>query len=1175
MKRYLGMAVRLALVVAIFVFIFRPEWLGFDKGLFGEVNPTDVFNVIKDAFVNHPGRVGFWLGFACIVKLLGITAGVIRWKLLLRGQQLKMPLVYMIYLWFMGRAIGLFLPGTLGLDGFRLVESSRYTGEWLKCTTVIVVEKIIGFIALSFILLVTLPLGWHLLGVQLSALPFALVIPLGVLVVGLLLLLNPRVIQVGMASIPTPGFIRTKVNKLGVAATTYSGRKFTLMLAVLFGILVHTGTIFMYFGCRMAMGVSEITLQEVLFASSLIIGLSVLTPTVSGLGVREFVGAAVIGAKVAPALGIGMTHLGLWAGEFVPYVLSVPLLLFGGRPSKEQLEADVAELRARAAEGPVVDLNLGQDEIRFYRRKVFGTLFCGVFAGAFVGILVALAESGWLLYNAGVLETFTSNGVWTLDGLRTAIGAGGFAETGMFWWGAIAYGALFAGLGLAIAAGFLFLFLIADRFPAWQVAFGMVFGVAAGIGALVFGLWRYQRDVLGESPIDREFLLAVGQGTMGLILEAFLVAALLAVIVGWIARNKPVVVTLLALLLLGGSITGTYFLAQATQPPRETAAFEPPAQAQGPNIIFIGLDALRADYLRIYKDAEGHDRMDALVEAVADAPAPASGGGDDGVAEDIGETVVRAEVEDAAVPAGNTQALAPAGDGMTPEQREQLEALGYLDTDATGTAPAETDPPAEAPVVDVDAPDFALPMELPADWEPTPQPMNPYRPPSATLPAIEAFAEDALLFEWGFAQASWTKPSFATIFTGLYPEEHTAYTKAASLPDEVDTVAEVLRDAGYYTVGFPNNPNTRAYFNFDQGHIEYIDLAPRRVLYATPSAARLTIYEIARRVVGLVEGKILGKALNVRDFYRPAEDVTDYLIDWIDGERRPDHAPFYAYIHYMDPHDPFMDPSAAGGGYARRDLAHPDLALDKAMDNAYVSDIKHMDEHMGRLFDELKERGLYEDTLIMVISDHGEEFADHGGWWHGQTLYEEMIHVPYIIKLPGNKHGGRRVDGMARHIDLMPTMLQYAGAPIPEAVRGIPLFDPDDNPANSGISESYAHNELESNRAVAVRTRGGKLIYMDEGEKYFRNMPPIELYDLEQNPLENWDQNLVRDPAHVDMHRRLHGLLEEHLEATAGETAGDAGESTDGGEEPAASEADDDPVPDAQMEQLEALGYLE
>jgi len=1070
---------RMALVALIFVFIFRPNWLGFEKGLFGEVDPIDVVNVIKDAFVNHPQRVGVWLGFACVAKLLGITAGVIRWKLLLRGQGLKMPLVYMVYLWFMGRAIGLFLPGTLGLDGFRMVESSRYTGEWIKCTTVIVIEKIIGFVALGFILVVTFPLGMHLVGVNATQLPFILVVPLGVVVVGLLLLLNPRVIQVGMATIPTPGFVRNLVNKFGVAATAYSGNKFVLVLAVLFGVLVHTGTIFMYFGCRMAVGVTEITIQEVLFASTLTIGLSVLTPTVSGLGVRELVGKAVVGVKVGAATGIGMMHLGLWCGELVPYLLSVPLLLWGGRPSREQLEADVEELRARMREAPLADLHLTPQEVSFYRRQVFGTLTCGLFAGAYAGAVLGMAESAWLFLRLGE-----------------------FGETGMFWWGVIAYGVVFAGVGLGIGAGFLFLCLLVDAFPRWFISFGAVFGASLGIGGLGLGVWRFQRDVLaGHFPSKLQLLFA-GQFSAGVMLEGFLIAAVGAVIVGRLVRHRAILLVPLGLIGCAGLVGAGYGASIITRPAQPVkAAFTPTPGVSGPNVVFIGLDALRADYLRIYEDHPGADNTE-LLETL-----PTSHGRD---------ARARASTE-SPFSAGNTVELSVAS-------REPVAV--------------------------------------------TTQPLNPYRAPSAETPAIEAFARDSVLFEHAFAQASWTKPSFATMFTGLYPEQHGATNKGNPLPADAPTIAELLRDAGYYTQGFPNNPWLSALYHFDRGHVGYEFLEPDRIFGAPASAANLAVYGVLHRMVKPRLDALLRRPMNVRQFYHPAEDVTEVAIDFLE-HGRSQGAPFYLYLHYMDSHDPFMDPSAPRGGYARASMDKPDPAIDKAMEDAYILEIKHLDRYLGELFDGLKRLGLYDDTLIIVTGDHGEEFYDHGGWWHGQTLYDELIRVPLLLKLPGNRHGGVRNADLARHIDLAPTILHFAGLPKTPAMPGQSLFDDQGNFTNASIETAFAHNDFEGNVAHAARSREMKLIHTEEGQKYYRGLPPVEFYDLGANPEERWEKNLADDATHAAARQ----AFEEKLGAHARDVAREAPAATP--EDAAAPEPAPAAIPQHALDQLGALGYVD
>ena len=240
----------------------------------------------------------------------------------------------------------------------------------------------------------------------------------------------------------------------------------------------------------------------------------------------------------------------------------------------------------------------------------------------------------------------------------------------------------------------------------------------------------------------------------------------------------------------------------------------------------------------------------------------------------------------------------------------------------------------------------------------------------------------------------------------------------------------------------------------------------------------------------------------------------------------------------------------------------------------YYATIEHMDRHMGRLFDALKEMGLYDDAIIIITGDHGEEFMDHGGWWHGQTLYEEMIHVPYFIKLPGNRRGGEVNEDMARHVDIAPTLLQFAGLPQPAAMLGQSLFDAAGNYTNAGILESFAHTDFESNRAVAVRTRDMKLIHMDEGPEYYRGMPPVELYGLEENPLEAWPLNRAEDPAFAETRQRLEQRLEAHEQAVSGDAETADGETPADAAQVVESAQEAPALDPGVAAQLEALGYL-
>lgn len=1007
-KRIVVYGLKLCIVIGLFVLIFRPETFGL-AGLFGDVAPLDVWNALREASSTGPAAFFFWMACATVVKLLGITSGIIRWRLLLAGQGLRIPVVYLAYQWFMGRAIGLVLPGTIGLDGFRLIESSRYTREVVKCTTVIAVEKLTGIIALSFLVFITFPLGFKYLQFN----PVLLAGIMGCLLLGvvcsLLLLLNPRVIQVLAAIVPVPSFARGLINKLGRAATAYSTAKGSLLAALFFGLLVHLGTCSKYFFTFMAIRATDVSVSDIFFVSPLMITASVLAFTISGLGVREIAFGLVLGATTGHAVAILGGHLGLWAGEIVPFALSVPLLLFGGKPSKSSIKEDREYVEENLAENQAeLKPLLSPEETARYRKGVVSMLCCGALTGLLAGALIAFLESFWI--------------GWRLETL---------ADWGLLPWGVACYGLLFAGLGLAVAAGLLFLALLFDRFPSWPVTAALTYALTFAPGALVIGVFRFQRDMLAGHALTSKHYLMIACLSFGAAILLGVIAYLkCAGLRRYLRMGMPAFTAacLAGWMLLWGI---SYALSAYLTPPRESAVFAPEKTSNGPNILLCAIDALRADYLRLY------------------------------------------------------------------------------DPDA-----------------------------------------------AAVTPNLDAFSKDAILFRQAFAQASWTKPSFGTMFTGLYPEAHGATSKTASLSPSVDTLAGLLQAGGYYTKGFSNNPNTTKVFGMHRGFVDYVDLKPEPLFHATASSTHLSLYGLLRKVFMVVEGKLRRGRLRVTDFYQPAEVISATALDWFDSGDVPENTPFYLYLHYMETHDPFMDHTTPGIGYARARMEDPDPGqFLEPMRDAYISEIEFLDKQLGVLFEGLKQRGLYDSTAIVFVSDHGEEFFDHQGWWHGQTLYEELLRVPLLIKLPKSLRGGEASDDMARLIDLAPTMLQVAGLPPGPAMSGRPLCDPSGVFTNADIVYSYAHNDFEGNLQQGVRSRDRALIKANEDNP--RGVAPVELYDMTSDPTQQ--HNLAQSPEHQDEVVQLDEIISDFLRLIH-ENAPEPG---------AAVEID----PNLQQ-QLEALGYL-
>ncbi|MBM3290578.1 MAG: sulfatase, partial [Candidatus Hydrogenedentes bacterium] len=367
-----------------------------------------------------------------------------------------------------------------------------------------------------------------------------------------------------------------------------------------------------------------------------------------------------------------------------------------------------------------------------------------------------------------------------------------------------------------------------------------------------------------------------------------------------------------------------------------------------------------------------------------------------------------------------------------------------------------------------------------------------------------ALRADAVSFKHCFAQSSWTKASFATIFTGKYPETHGAYEKSAIVGGDNVTFPEVLEKHGYYTQGYCNNPNIADTYNYGQGFVQYNYLSPRYVFFANQSAEKMVLYKVVRQVWSKIAGKISRGKINVKDFYQPAEVVTQSAVEWLDGAR-PKDAPFFLFLHYMDPHDPYMDHTTNGVGYARVRLG---TAMDPAewkekLQRAYIGEIEYLDRYIGTLIEGLKQRGLYDDSLIVFTSDHGEEFHEHGGWWHGLSLYDEQIGIPLMFKLPQNQQAGIECNYLARHVDLGPTVLQFAGADPQEAadakMQGEPLFTKDLAAGPQDVSGGYiySHLDFESIRLRAVRTPLFKMIQSNENK---RKYAPVELYDLAADP---------------------------------------------------------------------------
>lgn len=308
-------------------------------------------------------------------------------------------------------------------------------------------------------------------------------------------------------------------------------------------------------------------------------------------------------------------------------------------------------------------------------------------------------------------------------------------------------------------------------------------------------------------------------------------------------------------------------------------------------------------------------------------------------------------------------------------------------------------------------------------------------------PNLDALAEEAVVFTEARAQSSWTRPSVVSVLTGLYPQRHGIAHRDDGLSEDVEMLAERLYEAGFATAGIITNGNVAGKFGIAQGFELYRYLRERN--------QRESVHQLADSLQG-------------------------WGLWWIDEQlgrqqEAGDGKPLFLYLHATDPHapytpqEPFASRFAAGADRSLGTLDFvrsldarpagaepPDESVRDQLIALYDAEVAWTDHQLGLLFDELRRRDLWDDTLLVVVADHGEEFLDHGGWEHGNTLYDEQLRVPLLIKPPAGVGRSARVAGPAGHVDVLPTILDALGVGYDESeIDGRSLW-----PAITGATDS-------------------------------------------------------------------------------------------------------------------------
>lgn len=343
-----------------------------------------------------------------------------------------------------------------------------------------------------------------------------------------------------------------------------------------------------------------------------------------------------------------------------------------------------------------------------------------------------------------------------------------------------------------------------------------------------------------------------------------------------------------------------------------------------------------------------------------------------------------------------------------------------------------------------------------------------YGYPLNTSPAVDAFARDGVLFAGCYTPIPLTSPAFTTMLTSLPPYKHGAKRNGLSIFSKINTLPYYLKRFGYR------------------------------------STAVISNWTLRKRLSGLHKDfdtyyQILSKKrwLGIKDEEGTAPNVTEKAIEWLEDNRKKR---FFIWVHYTEPHAPYISHKGFTFDYKNVPTSTypPGTRMKKIA--KYDSEIAFTDFYIGKLVEKIKELGLYEDSLIIFNGDHGESFGEHNYFRHGAKLYNSTLHVPMIIKLPGNRLKSTVRKENVSLMDIAPTISSVLNMPRFPKMEGIPLFEKD--------------NDL-LNRELLLETYGGKVRFRRKGKKHQMKIKPIKyailkgsrkvIYNVKAKTFETYD----------------------------------------------------------------------
>lgn len=384
-----------------------------------------------------------------------------------------------------------------------------------------------------------------------------------------------------------------------------------------------------------------------------------------------------------------------------------------------------------------------------------------------------------------------------------------------------------------------------------------------------------------------------------------------------------------------------------------------------------------------------------------------------------------------------------------------------------------------------------------------------------TSPALDALFDQSVVFEEAHSASSWTLPSFASIMTSLYSTSHGCWQFDSKLDDSFTTMAELLADAGFHTAAVVSHVFLGRRHGLHQGFERYDESL---VYSAEKSHEAVSSPPVTERALAFLDRKAT----------------------------QDDGQPWFLWVHLFDPHSVYQEHE---GVTERFGSAETDL---------YDGEIAFTDQHIGRLLARVDERGLAENTVVVFLVDHGEEFEDHGRILHGRTLYQEVTRIPLAIRAPG--FAARRVDHPVGGVDVLPTVLELLSVPepdLPMAGRSlVPLMRGEVLDDQALLLESRLDLRGDVDLSGLVLGRW-KLIVETPKSREQGDQRKVMLFDRRSDPAEAEDLAEVRPDVVGKMAARLKAAVAAARTAGKMFTVGEA-----------------QPLSAEDIEELRALGYV-